>query len=71
VDHIDAVLPGADDAQPAGGAPSEHPRHKMRVADAPDEMWAQRDRAKRGGVGGEDSRSHRFREWVKGSGSQW
>ena len=45
VHHVDAVPAVADDAQPAGAGAGEHPRHQVRIADAPDEVRAQRQGA--------------------------
>jgi len=72
VDHIDAVLPVPTMRSRPARARASNPRHKMRVADAPDEMWAQRDRAKSAvALAARTSRSgDRFREWVR-LGQSW
>jgi hypothetical protein len=54
VDHVDAVLAITDDAQTAGAGTGKHAGNEVRVADAPDEVRAERDGAQGGGIGGEN-----------------
>lgn len=54
VDHVDAVLAGADDAEAAGARAFEDAGDEVGIAGAPDEVGAEGDGAEGGGVGGED-----------------
>ncbi len=54
VHHVDAVAAVADDPQPAGARSRQHAGHEMRIADAPNQVRPQRDRAERWRVGRED-----------------
>ena len=57
VHHVDAVAAVADDAQPAGAGAGEHAGDEVRIADAPDQVRAQRDGAQRGELAASTSRS--------------
>ena len=48
MDHVHTVSAVADDAEAAGARAFEDARDEVRIADAPDEVRAQRDGAERG-----------------------